>query len=91
MTLVDGKIAEIYADAAEHYPKNQEILTHLFMACVRIGDYQRQQHTAIQLHKAFPQNGPYYCWRIMSILMQVAKGLRNRSSKERREGLGVKE
>ena len=27
--------------------------------------------TAASLHKAFPTNGPYYCWRIMSILMQV--------------------
>ena len=70
----DAKIAELYADAASHYPKNQEILTHLFMAYVRIGDYQKQQHTAIQLHKAFPQSGPYYCWRVMSILMQVSIG-----------------
>ena len=69
--LSDHKIAEMYADAAIHYPKNQEILTHLFMGYVRIGDYQKQQHTAIQLHKAFPESGPYYCWRVMSILMQV--------------------
>ena len=65
------KIAALYADAAVHYPKNQEILTHLFMAYVRLGDYQKQQQTAIQLHKAFPKSGPYYCWRVMSILMQV--------------------
>lgn len=69
--LLDSKIAEMYADAATHYPKNQEILTHLFMAYVRVGNYQKQQHTAIQLHKAFPDSGPYYCWRVMSILMQV--------------------
>lgn len=68
---LDSKIAEMYADAATHYPKNQEILTHLFMAYVRVGNYQKQQHTAIQLHKAFPDSGPYYCWRVMSILMQV--------------------
>ena len=61
----------MYADASSHYPKNQEILTHLFMAYVRLGDYQKQQHTAIQLHQAFPESGPYYCWRVMSILMQV--------------------
>ena len=73
-TLLDLKIAEMYADAAAHYPKNQEILTHLFMAYVRVGDYQKQQHTAIQLHKAFPESGPYYCWRVMSILMQVQGG-----------------
>ena len=65
------KITELYADAAKHYPKNQEILTHLFMAYVRIGDYQKQQQTAAALHKNFPQSGPYYCWRVMSVLMQV--------------------
>ena len=69
--LLDSKIVEMYSDAASHYPKNQEILTHLFMAYVRVGDYQKQQHTAIQLHKVFPESGPYYCWRVMSILMQV--------------------
>lgn len=74
--LSDHKIAEMYADAAIHYPKNQEILTHLFMGYVRIGDYKKQQHTAIQLHKAFPESGPYYCWRVMSILMQVVEGRR---------------
>lgn len=67
----DLRIAQMYADVAEHYPKNQEILTHLFMAYVRIGEYQKQQHTAVQLHKLFPDSGPYYCWRVMSILMQV--------------------
>ena len=41
------------------------------MAYVRIGDYQKQQQTAALLHKNFPQSGPYYCWRVMSILMQV--------------------
>ena len=29
------------------------------------------EQTALQLHKAFPDNGPYYCWRVMSIVMQV--------------------
>ena len=65
------RITELYADAAKHYPKNQEILTHLFMAYVRVGDYQRQQQTAAALHKTFPESGPYYCWRVMSVLMQV--------------------
>lgn len=65
------KIAEVYADAAKHYPKNQEILTHLFMAYVRVADCQKQQQTAALLCKAFPHNGPYHCWRIMSVLLQV--------------------
>lgn len=73
--LVVQKIAAVYADAAKHYPKNQEILTHLFMAYVRVGNCQRQQQTAGQLCKAFPLNGPYQCWRVMSVLMQVGSRL----------------
>lgn len=72
--LAVPKIVQLYADAAVHYPSNQEILTHLFMAYVRVGEYKKQEHTAIQLHKAFPDSGPYYCWRVMSILMQVGSG-----------------
>ena len=34
---------DLYARASQQYPGNQEILTHLFMAFVRIGDYQKQQ------------------------------------------------
>jgi len=41
--FIDRKIVELYAAAAEHYPKNAEILTHLFMSYVRVGDYQKQQ------------------------------------------------
>ena len=41
------RIVELYAAAAEHYPKNAEILTHLFMSYVRIGDYQKQQQVRV--------------------------------------------
>jgi N-terminal acetyltransferase B complex non-catalytic subunit len=64
-------VVDLYTQAAEQYPGNQEILTHLFMAFVRVGNYHKQQQTALLLHKAFPDNGPYYCWRVMSIVMQV--------------------
>ena len=37
------KACEVYATAAKAAPHNDEILTHLFMAYVRVGDYQRQQ------------------------------------------------
>ena len=37
------KVCEIYAAAAKAMPQSEEILTHLFMAYVRVGDYQRQQ------------------------------------------------
>ena len=41
--LVDKKVVELYSAAAAKYPTNGEILTQLFMAYVRIGDYQKQQ------------------------------------------------
>ena len=41
--VLQTKIVELYAAAAEHYPKNAEILTHLFMSYVRVGDCQKQQ------------------------------------------------
>ncbi|CAI8015183.1 N-alpha-acetyltransferase 25, NatB auxiliary subunit, partial [Geodia barretti] len=69
----EPKVVDLYTQAAEQYPGNQEILTHLFMAFVRVGNYHKQQQTALQLHKAFPDNGPYYCWRVMSIVMQAHK------------------
>ncbi len=71
---LDLKIAELYADAAKHYPKNQEILTHLFMAYVRVGDTAKQQQVAAKLCKFFPNNGPYQCWRVMSVMIQVSGG-----------------
>lgn len=40
------------------------------MGYVRIGDYRKQQQTAMALFKVKPKN-PYYFWAVMSILMQV--------------------
>ena len=47
--------------------------------------------TAASLHKAFPTNGPYYCWRIMSILMQVGGGGGGTGRRRREEVEGGKE
>ena len=41
------------------------------MAHVRVGDYKKQQLTAMQLYKLKPKN-PYYFWAVMSIVMQVS-------------------
>ena len=64
------KIQEIYDAAVKKKPKNDELLSHLFMAYVRTEDYEKQQHTALALHKVVPSN-PYYSWAVMSIVMQV--------------------
>ena len=64
------EICKLYENAVKREPSNEELLSHLFMAHVRIGDYKKQQQAAMQLYKVKPKN-PYYFWAIMSIVMQV--------------------
>ncbi|XP_015437860.1 PREDICTED: N-alpha-acetyltransferase 25, NatB auxiliary subunit [Dufourea novaeangliae] len=65
-----NKISEVYEAAAKADPKNEELLTHLFMSYVRVGDYKKQQQTALALYKLKPKN-PYYFWAVMSLVMQA--------------------
>ncbi|XP_015121596.1 N-alpha-acetyltransferase 25, NatB auxiliary subunit [Diachasma alloeum] len=64
------KIREVYEAAAKADPHNEELLTHLFMAYVRLGDFRKQQQTALALYKLKPKN-PYYFWAVMSVVMQA--------------------
>ncbi|CAL1537069.1 unnamed protein product [Lymnaea stagnalis] len=64
------KIASLYEAASKHQPNNEDILSCLFMAHVRLGNYQQQQRTAMSLHKLRPNKNPYYFWAVMSIVMQ---------------------
>ncbi|XP_052801736.1 N-alpha-acetyltransferase 25, NatB auxiliary subunit-like [Mya arenaria] len=64
-------IADMYENANKSKPGNEETLTALFMAYVRLGDYKKQQQTAMALHKLKPQKNPYYFWAVMSIVMQA--------------------
>ncbi|XP_029676321.1 N-alpha-acetyltransferase 25, NatB auxiliary subunit [Formica exsecta] len=64
------KISEVYEAAAKADPNNEELLTHLFMSYVRLGDYKKQQQTALNLYKMKPKN-PYYFWAVMSTVMQA--------------------
>ncbi|XP_043274527.1 N-alpha-acetyltransferase 25, NatB auxiliary subunit [Venturia canescens] len=64
------RIREVYEAAAKTDPTNEELLTHLFMAYVRLGDYRRQQQTALALYKLKAKN-PYYFWAVMSVVMQA--------------------
>jgi len=61
---------QAYEAALKKDPTNEEFLSHLFMGYVRIGDYRKQQQTAMALYKVKPKN-PYYFWAVMSILMQA--------------------
>ena len=65
-------ICKLYENAVKLEPTSEELLSHLFMSHVRIGDYRKQQHAAMQLYKVKPKN-PYYFWAIMSIVMQARK------------------
>ncbi|XP_059149615.1 N-alpha-acetyltransferase 25, NatB auxiliary subunit-like [Physella acuta] len=68
-----NKIASLYEAASKHQPNNEDILSCLFMAHVRLGNYQQQQRTAMLLHKLRPNKNPYYFWAVMSIVMQAHK------------------
>ncbi len=64
-------IADMYDRAHKVKPDNEEILSALFMAYVRLGNYKKQQQTAMALHRLRPDKNPYYFWAVMSIVMQV--------------------
>lgn len=67
------KICLVYHNAAKKQPGNDEILSQLFMAHVRVNDFKSQQTVALQLYKAKPKN-PYYFWAVMSIVLQALRG-----------------
>jgi len=54
----------------ENGKENEEFLSHLFMAYVRVGNFSKQQQVAMNLYKAHPKN-PYYFWAVMSNVMQA--------------------
>lgn len=64
-------IADVYENAVKKDPSNEELYSHLFMGYVRLGDYKKQQQTAMALYKLKPKN-PYYFWAVMSLVMQVS-------------------
>lgn len=68
--FIADKISEVYEAAAKADPNNEELLTHLFMSYVRLGNYKKQQQTALTLYKMKPKN-PYYFWAVMSTVMQA--------------------
>lgn len=64
----------MYENAYQQKQDNEELLSSLFMSYVRLGDYKKQQQTAMALHRLRPNKNPYYFWAIMSIVMQVGPG-----------------
>lgn len=64
---------EIYENAANQQPKNEEFGNHWFMAMVRNNDFKGQQAAAVKLHRVFKQN-KYLFWAIMSLALQGQSG-----------------
>ncbi|KAI7856841.1 N-acetyltransferase B complex non catalytic subunit-domain-containing protein [Circinella umbellata] len=62
-------IVELYENAANLQPKNEEFGNRWFMAMVRNSDYKGQQAAALKLHRTFKQN-KYLFWAIMSLALQ---------------------
>ncbi|KAL3271625.1 hypothetical protein HHI36_022099 [Cryptolaemus montrouzieri] len=67
------RICKIYETAVKLDPTNEELHTHLFMSYVRISEFKSQQKAAMALYKFKPKN-PYYCWAVMSIILQASRG-----------------
>lgn len=65
------RICNVYKNAAKKQPCNEDLLSQLYMAYVRVNDYKSQQTVALQLYKAIPKN-PYYYWAVMSVVLQVS-------------------
>jgi N-terminal acetyltransferase B complex non-catalytic subunit len=63
-------VAEMFELAVKDNPQNEEYLTQLFMAYVRMNEYKKQQHVGMSLFKLVPKN-PYYYWSVMSLVMQA--------------------
>ncbi|KAG0712761.1 N-alpha-acetyltransferase 25, NatB auxiliary subunit [Chionoecetes opilio] len=74
------QICRVYENAVKGEPGNEELLSHLFMSYVRVGDYKNQHQAAMKLYKLKPKN-PYYFWAVMSHVMQAHK-LGDAKSKE---------
>ncbi|KAL0143185.1 N-acetyltransferase B complex non catalytic subunit-domain-containing protein [Mucor lusitanicus] len=66
-------IVELYENAANQQPKNEEFGNHWFMAMVRNNDFKGQQAAAVKLHRVFKQN-KYLFWAIMSLALQGSSG-----------------
>lgn len=66
-------ICRLYETAVQLDPSNEELGTHLFMAYSRIFDFKAQQKIAMALYKTKPKT-PYYCWAVMSIVLQAQRG-----------------
>ncbi|XP_058454412.1 phagocyte signaling-impaired protein [Malaya genurostris] len=67
------KICQLFASASRQHPGNEELLSQLFIAHMRVNDFKAQQTVALQLYKLKPRN-PFYFWAVMSVVLQALRG-----------------
>ncbi|XP_055609943.1 phagocyte signaling-impaired protein, partial [Uranotaenia lowii] len=67
------KICQLFNNAAKQNPGNEELLSQLFIAHMRVNDFKAQQTVALQLYKLRPRN-PFYFWAVMSVVLQALRG-----------------
>ncbi|XP_018335486.1 phagocyte signaling-impaired protein isoform X2 [Agrilus planipennis] len=84
------KICTLYQTAIQIDPSNEELHTHLFMSYVRISDFRMQQQSALNLYKLKPKN-PYYCWAVMSVILQATRGQGKRDPQKKKVLLSLAE
>ncbi|XP_055546311.1 phagocyte signaling-impaired protein isoform X2 [Wyeomyia smithii] len=68
-----NKICQLFANASKQHPGNEELLSQLFIAHMRVNDFKAQQTVALQLYKLKPRN-PFYFWAVMSVVLQAVRG-----------------
>lgn len=67
------KICALFTNASKLHPGNEELLSQLFIAHMRVNDFKAQQTVALQLYKLKPRN-PFYFWAVMSVVLQALRG-----------------
>nr|Q17DK2.2 RecName: Full=Phagocyte signaling-impaired protein; AltName: Full=N-terminal acetyltransferase B complex subunit MDM20 homolog; AltName: Full=N-terminal acetyltransferase B complex subunit NAA25 homolog [Aedes aegypti] len=67
------KICQIFTSASKQLPGNEELLSQLFIAHMRVNDFKAQQTVAMQLYKLKPRN-PFYFWAVTSVMLQALRG-----------------
>ena len=77
------KICTLYSNASKLQPGNEELLSQLFTAYIRINDYKQQQTVALQLYKIKPRN-PFYFWAVMSVVLQAVRGPESKNPERRK-------
>lgn len=66
-----GKIVEMYEAATKRKPNDLDIMSHLFMAYVRVFNFKRQKEVALQMYKNFALKKRLHSfWVIISLVLQ---------------------